>query len=106
MKRIIRANMLVLLDIVLVNLSVLLAYYLKFEGQIGDITPEFLDKIVFLLTMSTIIKIICFAAFKLYSSLWKYAGAYELVTVFAAAFIANSIMFAYVVVDIIRMDTY
>ncbi len=99
MKRIIRANILVLLDIVIVNLSVLLAYYLKFEGQIGDITPEFLDKIVFLLTMSTIIKIICFAAFKLYSSLWKYAGAYELVTVFAAAFIANSIMFAYVIVD-------
>ncbi len=81
---------------VLVNVSVILAYCLKFEGQFEQIPRNFLSSLVYLAILATVVKIICFASFRLYSSLWKYAGVYELMSVVKATFVANGIVIGYI----------
>jgi len=92
MRRKLKANLLVLIDIILINISLISAYLLRFDGVIGRIPPDFLRNAVYLAVAATIVKIACFIFFRLYSSLWKYAGAYELASIVMAAFIGNMIM--------------
>ena len=96
MKQKIKANILILLDIILVNISLLAAYFLRFEFDWSSIPDYFAANIIHLALASTIVKIICFLAFRIYNSLWKYAGTYELVCVALAASIGNIIMLGYV----------
>lgn len=96
MKEKVRTNCLMLLDIVLINISVALSYLLRFDGNLKSIPPEFLKSIVSIFVITSIIKIITFLFFKLYNSLWKYAGIYELASIVSAAFVSNVIMISYV----------
>jgi FlaA1/EpsC-like NDP-sugar epimerase len=99
MKQKIRAKLLVLLDIVLINISIAVAYLLRFDGDYKNIPPEILSNIGFVLFFATIVKVVCFALFKLYSSLWRYASIYEMINIVGAAFIGNVIVLAYVFID-------
>jgi len=99
MKQKIRAKLLVLLDIVLINISIAVAYLLRFDGDYKNIPPEILSNIGFVFVFATIVKVVCFALFKLYSSLWRYASIYEMINIVGAAFIGNVIVLAYVFID-------
>lgn len=96
MKQKVRSSLLVLLDIILINLSIAFAYLLRFDGNFMNIPPELRIDFIRLAIIVTIVKLVCFAFFKLYSSLWKYASIYEMVSIVSAAFVSNAIILSYV----------
>jgi FlaA1/EpsC-like NDP-sugar epimerase len=96
LKQRIRANALIIPDIILINISFLAAYLLRFDGSWAGIDSYFKEDMLHLAIVATIIKMICFLAFRLYESLWKYAGVYELTKVGLAAGAGNIIMLGYV----------
>lgn len=92
----VRVLFLIVLDIILINISLLLAYFLRFELSFGNIASEFTKEIPHLILIATITKIAAFYIFKLYNSLWKYAGIYELMNIIIASFLSNTFMLGYV----------
>ena len=96
MKQKLRANLLMLMDAVLVALSVLLAYYLRFDGDFTSVPPGFEEPILHITIIACIVKILSFILLKLYSSLWQYAGIYELSSVVGASFVSNTIILSYI----------
>lgn len=85
-----------ILDFVLINASIILAYLLRFDGKFSNIRIDHLNAIPKLIIISSIVKLATFMAFKLYNSLWKYAGAYELSRIILASLVSNSFMMGFV----------
>ena len=82
----------VLLDIVLINTAYLLAFYLRFDGNIESQYMEaYISNAIFI----TLIKIIVFYYFKLYKSIWQFASIDEMIEVVSASIVANAIVIAY-----------
>lgn len=96
MKQRLKTGLFVLSDIILLTISFFLAYFIRFDFDFESISKSFVDNLLVLLLVSIIIKIAVFAPFKLYKSLWRYAGMYELVSVFLASSITNGILFLYI----------
>lgn len=96
MKQKLKSGLFVLSDITLLSISLFLAYYLRFDLSAESIPKSFSDNVLMLLVVSVVLKIAVFIPFKLYKSLWRYAGMYELVSVFLASVITNGILFAYI----------
>jgi len=96
MKQRIRSFALVILDIILINLSVAGAYLLRFDGSFGNIPLELKIDFFKLALTVTIVKILCFYFFRLYSSLWKYASIYEMLSIVGAAFVSNAVIISYI----------
>ena len=96
MKQRIKTGLFVLSDTVLVVVSFFLAYLIRFDFEYESIPKNFVQYIPILLGITIILKISVFILFKLYRSLWRYAGIYELVSVFLASAITNGAMFAYI----------
>lgn len=96
MRQRIRANGLVAVDILLINLSIIAAYLLRFDFSFNSIPERFSEHILKLAVLATCVKIITFILFRLYNSLWKYAGIYEMGLIVGAAFVSNTIMISYV----------
>ncbi len=96
MKYKVRVLFLTLFDIALINVSLLLAYLLRFELRFSNINDVFAYEIPRLMLVATAVKLICFFILKLYSSLWKYAGIYELSNIVLAALVSNTFMMGYV----------
>ncbi len=97
MKLKIRANIVRVFDIILVNVSLALAYFLRFSGDYGKIPTDFLKDAYLLAIIATVVKIGLYMLFKLYSSLWRYASVYEMISIVGAAFFSNGIMTGYIV---------
>lgn len=95
MKQKIKANALIIPDLILVNISFITAYLLRFDNWYS-IDDYFKMNIFHLAMISTAVKLVCFLVFRLYDSLWKYAGVYELTKVGLAASAGNVIMLGYV----------
>ena len=91
MKQKYRVWMLMLADIVLINLSIIFAYLLRFDGQQINYFPIYRNMAV----IFTLIKIGVFYYFGLYKSLWRYASINELVSVVVATAIGNLSVIAY-----------
>ena len=92
MKQKAKTFLLIVIDIVLINISLILAYWLRFDGDFYNMPAQYSANIPYIAILSTLVKILCFMGFRLYSSLWKYAGVTELISVGAATFISNIIM--------------
>ena len=99
----IRVLMLIFLDIILVNISILSAYILRFDIvttlDISSIPTQFVAEIPQLLIIATVVKIITYYILRLYSSLWRYAGVYELSKILFASFISNIIILGYIFIS-------
>ncbi len=96
MKQQLKSGLFVFSDIVLLAISFFCAYLIRFDFDFETIPQNFMDNILPLLVVSIILKIIVFIPFKLYRSLWRYAGVYELVSVFLASVITNGAIFVYI----------
>lgn len=97
MKYKIRLIYLAILDLILINLSLLLSYILRADDFfINPQYTHFLKEIPKLIVITSIVKLVTFIIFKLYSSLWKYAGIYELMNIIAASFVGNIFMLGFV----------
>jgi FlaA1/EpsC-like NDP-sugar epimerase len=79
------------LDMMLIFLSYLIAYFLRFEWQIPQHESlTFFKSVGFIL----LIRIITFYAFGIYKNLWKYVGLKDLVTVIMACTISTIVIIA------------
>lgn len=96
MKQRLKSGLFVFSDIILLTISFFCAYLIRFDLDFDTIPKNFVDKMVLLLGVSIILKIVVFIPFKLYRSLWKYAGLYELVSIFLASALTNGAIFAYI----------
>ena len=94
--------LLVIWDIVCVNLCSLLAlmmrYDLRFDkikiaGIMDDYPAGYLQTIIDMAIMNTVITIVVFALFRLYHSLWRYAGINEFLNVMFASGVAGVLHF-------------
>lgn len=86
MKKKIKVAFLCGFDIVSIQLSYYLALFLRFEG---DIDPNYWNVYLQQFIVLTLIKLIVFSAFKLYKSLYRYAGINDLITIFSSCLVAN-----------------
>ena len=96
MKQKLKSGLFVFSDIVLLTISFFCAYLIRFDLDFDAIPKHFLGSILLLLGVSIILKIAVFIPFKLYKSLWKYAGIYELVSIFLASALTNGAIFVYI----------
>lgn len=106
MKQTARTYSLAVLDFSLIIVSILSAYFLRFDGELEKIPSQYLNNIIYLSLVAATVKIICLIAFKLYNSLWKYASAYEMVLIVGAAFVGNVVMLTYVLFAHTKMPEY
>jgi len=103
MKRKIRNKLLMLLDMVLICVSIISAYILRFiDGSFSDIDSvlqnQIKEDILHIIIVALIVKIIGFSLLKLYSSLWEYAGINEVGYILVASFTCNSVIQGYIFV--------
>ena len=96
MKQKLKTGIFVFSDAILLVVSFFLAYYIRFEFDFISIPNNFKEKMLLLIVVSIVFKIAVYIPFKLYRSLWRYAGIYELVSVFLASAITNGILFVYI----------
>jgi len=96
LKQKVKSGIFIISDIVLLVASFFLAYLIRHDFVFDAIMPEFVQKMPLVLAISIVLKITVFVLLKLYRSLWRYAGIYELVNVFMASVITNGLLFIYV----------
>lgn len=82
-----RVLILVLFDIIVIQLSAFFGLYIRYDFKFGDMDPKFLHSVLVFAPVNTLITIIIFLFFRLYSSIWKYASVDEMLNiVFSCAF--------------------
>ena len=87
---------LILADIVFVNAAGFLALYLRFEMNFNElIASDFLNSFSSVAITGTLAAIGSFWLFGLYSSVWRYAGMYELVRIIGACLVSTTFDFFY-----------
>lgn len=96
MKHKLKSGLFVFSDILLLTISFFCAYLIRFDLDFEAIPKNFVDNMILLLGVSIVLKIAVFIPFKLYKSLWKYAGVYELVSIFLASALTNGALFLYI----------
>jgi FlaA1/EpsC-like NDP-sugar epimerase len=92
MKRKIRTSSLIAADIVLLTISIIASFMLRFDGQVP---ADFLVVLRKLIISIILIKLVVLYLFKLYNSLWEYASIEELMEVVAGVITANIAFIAY-----------
>lgn len=86
---------LIFLDIIVINISYLLALYIRFDGVIGDQFTSYFNKYLQFALYITLIKVLIFYYFKLYKSIWKYASIHELVNILVAIVVSNTAVLSF-----------
>lgn len=85
-----RTTVIVLVDAILVNLSIFLALWIRFEGFIPQL---YYDNFLQFAPLTTIVLMGSFFIFGLYRRAWEYASIGELITVVLAVFTGSLITF-------------
>ncbi|HYE09527.1 MAG TPA: nucleoside-diphosphate sugar epimerase/dehydratase [Patescibacteria group bacterium] len=91
-------------DAVLVNISMVLACFLKYDGLHRNIPQGILDNAVLIVIISTLVKVTLFYCFKLYSSIWAFASIHEMISIIGAAFVGNAIVMVFLKLYSIRVQ--
>lgn len=98
---------LIVYDIIAVVASSLLALLIRFEGRYIEIPREYISRSLQYIPAIIVITLIIFYGFRLYSSLWTYAGAPELINItFASALSAMVQMMVMVIFDVRMPRSY
>ncbi len=87
-----RPIILIIVDIVLIYLSYILSFIIRFEGKVPSSNFNTFVEVAFILIA---IKIVTFFYFKLYENLWRYAGLLDMLQVIAAIGTANAVAISY-----------
>lgn len=104
---IIKRIFLVVYDIIAVVAASILALVIRFEGNYTAIPKEYVVKSLQYIPVIIIVTAIVFYCFRLYSSLWTYAGAPELINItFACALSALAQMTVMVLFDVRMPRSY
>ena len=92
----IRRFFLICYDICVVVISCLLALMARFDFHFEWIPANYLNMCVQIMWIASLITIISFTVFRLYSSLWSYAGSTELMYICSACFVDDIVLTVYV----------
>lgn len=84
----IRRIFLIIMDSCLISLASFLALALRFDLQISTIDPIFLSNMLETLPIQIVATLIIFGVFRIYSSLWQYASAQELLNIVTAGMVS------------------
>ena len=96
MKKKLSSAFIVLLDGILLNLSFLLAFYIRFDGVLaGRMASQYFPVYLNNILLFTLIKLGLFYLFGLYKNLWKYASIEEVLQLVACSFVANGGLITY-----------
>lgn len=85
------AIMLVIYDMLTVNLAYLIGLWLRFDLQFSKIEPSYIFTWLKFTPIYTLICFFTFSAFRLYKSIWKFAGYSELKYVIYTSFITGTL---------------
>jgi FlaA1/EpsC-like NDP-sugar epimerase len=85
----IRRVFLIILDAILINVASFTALLIRFDFRIGQIPTNYAEAVLAYTIINTVVSIILFTLFRLYNSLWKYAGIDELVNIIFACSISG-----------------
>ncbi len=99
MKLWIRRFFLVCYDMCAVIASCLLALLARFDFQFDSVPSNYLDMGVDAIWAAALITLLCFTVFRLYSSLWSYAGATEMMYICCACFVDTLVLTIYVLIQ-------
>lgn len=98
---------LIVYDIIAVVAASLLALLIRFEGRYIEIPREYISRSLQYIPVIIVVTLIIFYGFRLYSSLWTYAGAPELINItFASALSAMVQMMVMVFFDVRMPRSY
>lgn len=86
--KLLRVTLLIIYDVVAVAAAEFLALWTRFEFDIDQITPKYLNYSIKYVLINIVITILIFAFLKLYNSLWEYASVQEMLNVFVACMLA------------------
>lgn len=90
-KLFIRRLFLILLDAILINMASFLGLIIRFDFRISQVPTNYAEAVLSYTLINTLVTIIIFALFRLYNSLWKYAGIDELTNILFACVSAGAI---------------
>lgn len=90
-------------DVFAVIAASILALVLRFEGKYHEIPREYVERSLQYISIVIVITIIIFYAFRLYGSLWSYAGATELSSILFACILSASVQMAVIVLMAMQM---
>jgi FlaA1/EpsC-like NDP-sugar epimerase len=89
----IRRAFLILLDIILINSSAFLAILVRFDFRFNQVPLIYYDNVLKYSLINCITTILIFWLFRIYSSLWQYAGIDEMVNILFACFTSGCAQF-------------
>lgn len=92
-KLFLRRLFLIVLDIILINVSAYTALLVRFDFSLAQIPTYYAEAVLSYALINSITTIIVFALFRLYNSLWRYAGIDELVNIIFACLISGVLQF-------------
>lgn len=88
---------LMIYDALAVIAASILALVLRFEGKYHEIPREYVERSLQYIIIVIVITIIIFYTFRLYDSLWSYAGATELSSILCASILSAGVQMAVMV---------
>lgn len=94
---------LVIYDIFAVVAASILALFLRFEGNYISIPQEYLTNSMRYIWVTIVITLVIFCYFHLYSSIWTYAGATELMNIVIASVLSAGVQMTVMVLFEIHM---
>ncbi len=103
-KKTLRVFFLLLTDLILINLSSFAALLARFDFSYAALREStFLDGLLRYAPWFTVMTILIFVPFKLYSSLWEYASMDELLHILLAAMAVAVLQFASIVLNLVEL---
>ena len=91
--RIIKRIFVACMDVICVYFSAYFALLLRFDLKISNVNPEFLEALFKYVPFVAVETVLVFAIFRLYNSLWSYAGFNELQNILVGSFTASFVQF-------------
>ena len=86
-----RVAFLLVMDVCVIAVAKFMAVFIRFEFSFSQIPMHFFQAFQREIVPAIVLTVVVFAVFRLYTSLWDYAGVSECVNIFAAVFIATAL---------------
>ena len=86
---IIRMILLAVMDMISILVVTVFAIYIRYDFSFKDLPQHFLKSTIYFIPINLVITLISFVVWNLYTSVWRYASATELINIVGAVFTAT-----------------
>ena len=94
-----RAFLIAVFDIIIVAISFLIGFLLRFDFGFSVISKQYSQAYIFIVPISAVITVIVFYLFRLYHSIWRFASVNELERLLKAWLLLSILSAVFVVID-------